>query len=199
MAWAGFQDAAQAFALRLQRTKDLTPDRDRAEVKARLHEILAEVRADATVEEHADAAELLVAWHTPRTQRPVAVHLRGPGSGEWVTEWAFGGAPTAVDMAGFGLGALRYIDPADLTLEQAKILALKVVRDTIETAVESVGGEVQLGTIAAGSIEIVERGAMRGLHDTLDLWEEQMAELLPGAAEVPADSTTPDPGLGPPV
>jgi hypothetical protein len=40
-----------------------------------------------------------------------------------------------------------YIEPSALTLEQAKVPTLKVPRDTIETSVEGIGGDVQMGAV----------------------------------------------------
>jgi hypothetical protein len=42
LAWAGAQDVAQGFALRLGRADDISPDADRLHVKDRLHAILAD-------------------------------------------------------------------------------------------------------------------------------------------------------------
>ncbi|HEV3093302.1 MAG TPA: hypothetical protein VGY30_02175 [Solirubrobacteraceae bacterium] len=40
LAWAGTQDAAQSFALRLARADRLSPTDDRLEIKTRLHAII---------------------------------------------------------------------------------------------------------------------------------------------------------------
>ncbi|MFZ1924511.1 MAG: hypothetical protein WAU42_00050 [Solirubrobacteraceae bacterium] len=52
-----------------------------------------------------------------------------------------------IERASFAASTMRYIDPVALTLEQAKIVALKVLRDTIETSVEGIGGRVQMGAV----------------------------------------------------
>lgn len=87
--------------------------------------------------------EFLVAWWSRHEHKPVALHLLSGGAGEWVSHWEFGGISLGVDRASFAASAMRYIDPSALTLEQAKIVALKVLRDTIETSVEGIGGRVQ--------------------------------------------------------
>jgi hypothetical protein len=198
LAWAGFQDVAQGFALRLERAGEISPQQDRTMIKGLLHEIVAELRSDSSVEGHSDMFEFLVAWFSIPDRKPVALHLRSGGTGEWVSRWEFGGTTVAVEIAGFAIGTLRYLDPAELTLEQGKLVALKVLRDTIATGVEEVGGEIQLAVVSNRESQVIPFRDMRGLHDTLDLWESQAAELLPGAIAAPADSSTPDRGVGPP-
>lgn len=61
-----------------------------------------------------------------------------------------------------------------------------------------IGGSVQMGTVQKNRLEIIRAAAMRGLHDTVDLWESQCAELLLGATEPPSASATPDRGVRPP-
>lgn len=199
LAWAGTQDAAQSFALRLARADGLSPADDRLEIKTRLHAIIKDLRADPSIEGRSDHVEFLIAWWSRQEDKPVALHLLSGGAGEWVGTWAFGGIQLGIDGASFAVGAMRYIDPAELTLEQAKIVALKVLRDTIETNVDGIGGRVQMGTVRESGVDIVKEADRRGLHDTVDLWEAQCAELLPGATGPPSESATPDRGVRPPI
>ncbi|HYM54681.1 MAG TPA: hypothetical protein VES97_04920 [Solirubrobacteraceae bacterium] len=198
LAWAGAQDAAQGFALRLARAKGVSPSADRLDIKAQLHAILIDLRGDPSIEGRSDNVELLITWWSRRENKPVALHLLSGGAGEWVSTWAFGGLPLGVESATFAVGAMRYINPGTLSLEQAKVVALKVLRDTIETSVEGIGGRVQMGTAQASGLEIIEDADMRGLHDTVDLWEAQCAELLLGSTAPPSASDTPDRGVRPP-
>jgi hypothetical protein len=89
---------------------------------------------------------------------------------------------------------MRYINPGALTIEQAKVVALKVLRDTIEASVEGIGGRVQLATVEKTGLEVIDDTDMRVLHDTVDLWEAQCAELLLGSPEPPSASDTQDRG-----
>jgi hypothetical protein len=116
----------------------------------------------------------------------------------WVDDWEFGGSPLGVERASFAVGAMRYVDPGSLTLEQAKIVALKMLRDTIETGVEGIGGRVQMGVVGESGLEVIEKADMRGLQDTVDLWESQCIELLLGSTASPSGSKTPDRGVRPP-
>jgi proteasome beta subunit len=199
LAWAGAQDVAQGFALRLARAEDLSPAHDRLETKTRLHEIQGEVRADPSIEDASNHLELLIAWWSGHEHKPVALHLFSGGRAEWVGTWAFGGVERGIDNASFAVGAMRHIDPAQLSLEQAKIVALKVLRDAIETNVEGIGGAPQMGTAQASGVHVVNEAERRGLDDTVDLWEAQCAELLTGVGESPSASATPDRGVRPPT
>ncbi len=198
LGWAGAQDAAQSFALRLARGHGLAPDTDRLEIKTRLHTILDEVRGDPGIEGRSDQVEFLIAWWSRHERKPVALHVLSGGAAEWVESWAFSGIQLGVDSASFAVGTMRYIDPEDLTLEQAKIVTLKVLRDTIETSVEGIGGSVQMGTAQESGVQVIEQADMRGLHDTVDLWESQCAEILLGTDEPPSASDTIDRGVRPP-
>jgi hypothetical protein len=198
LAWAGAQDAAQSFALRLARARGLSPDGDRLDIKAHLHRILKDVRGDPGIDGRSDHVEFLIAWWSRHERKPLALHLLSAGAGEWVESWAFGGIQLGVDSASFAIGTMRYIEPEELTLEQAKIVALKVLRDAIETSVEGIGGRVQMGTAQASGIQVIAQADMRGLHDTVDLWEAQCAEILLGTGEPPSASGTPDRGVRPP-
>jgi Proteasome subunit len=198
LAWAGPQDVAQGFTLRLARAKRLSPSTDRLEIKTRLRSILTELREDSSIEARSDHVELLIAWWCRSEGKPVALQLFSAGAGEWVVTWAFGGMELGIESATFASGALRYVDPTTLTLEQAKVVALKVLRDAIDTTVEGVGGQIQLGTVQKSGVRILDSADVRGLHDTVNLWESQCAELLPGAVSPPPTGDTRDRGVGPP-
>lgn len=102
----------------------------------------------------------------------------------------------SVESATFASSTLRYIDPTTLTLEQAKIVVLKVLRDAIDTTVEGIDGQIQLGTIQKSGVRVLNKTDVRGLHDTVNLWESQCAELLPGAVTRPPTGDTLDRGVG---
>lgn len=81
LAWAGAQDVAQGFALRLGRANDMSVDADRLLTKDRLHAILDDVRRDPSVEGRSDNVEFLVAWWCRQEDKPVALRLLGGGVG----------------------------------------------------------------------------------------------------------------------
>jgi hypothetical protein len=180
LATAGAQDVAQEFALRLQRTHGLAPDADRLELKSQLQALLRGLREDPGIEGRSDHVELLLAWWPSDAHQPVALHLFSAGAAEWVDGWAFGGTALGIEIASFAVSTMRYLDPARLTLEQARMVAMKILRDTIETGVEGIGGDVQLATLGRGGVDVIGATDVRRLHDAVDLWERRCAELLRG-------------------
>jgi hypothetical protein len=180
LAAAGAQDVAQEFALRLQRSPGLAPSADRLELKSQLQGLLRGLREDPGIEGRSDHVEFLLAWWPRSVHQPVALHLLSAGAAEWVDGWAFGGVALGSEIASFAVSTIRYLDPARLTLAQARLVALKVLRDTIETSVEGIGGGVQMGTLGRDGVVVIEATDMRRLHDAVDLWERRCAELLQG-------------------
>jgi hypothetical protein len=138
------------------------------------------LREDPGIEGRSDHVEFLLAWWPRQAHKPVALHLFSAGAAEWVDSWAFGGMAMGTEIASFAVGTMRHIDPARLTLEEAKLVALKVLRDTIETSVEGIGGDVQMGTVGRDGVGVIEAADLRRLHDAVDLWEARCAELLRG-------------------
>lgn len=198
LAAAGAQDVAQEFALRLQRARGISLSNDRLQLKSFLQGLLAELRDDPSIEARSDHVEFLFAWSSRHVRKPVALHLLSAGAAEWVDGWAFGGVPLGTEIASFAVSTMRYLDPAKLTLDQAKVVALKVVRDTIEASVESIGGAVQMGVVERDRVSVIEAADLRALHDAVDLWETRCAALLLGGAAPPSASDTPDRGVRPP-
>lgn len=181
LAAAGAQDVAQEFSLRLQRTRGLAPNTDRLELKSRLQALLRGLREDPGIEGRSDYVEFLLAWWPRDAHQPVALHLFSAGAAEWVDGWAFGGTALGVEIASFAVSTMRYFDPARLTLEQARMIAMKVLRDAIETSVEGIGGGVQMATLGRDGVDLIGATEVRRLHDGVDLWERRCAELLRGS------------------
>lgn len=182
LAAAGAQDVAQEFALRLRRTAAISPEVDRLQLKSSLQTLLSSLREDPSIDGRSDHVEFLLAWWSRREHKPVALHLLSGGAGEWVDGWTFGGVQLGIEIASIAAGSLRYLDPAKLSLEQAEIVALKVLRDTIEIGVEGIAGNAQLGTVARDGVRQVAEAEMRTLQRTVDLWEARCAELLARAS-----------------
>ena len=109
LAWAGPQNVAQGFALRLARTR-ISPSADRLDIEGRLKTILADLRKDESIKERSDVIELFLAWWSRPENKPLALRLFSGGATEWVDSWAFAGAKIGVENASFAMGALRYLD-----------------------------------------------------------------------------------------
>jgi hypothetical protein len=178
IAVAGAQDVAQEYALRLQRAADFSPGDDRLQLKSRLQALLRSLREDPGIDGRSDYVEFLVAWWSAPEQKPVALRLLTGGAVEWVEGWSFGGARLGIDIASFAVGTMRHLEPNRLSLRQAEVVALKVLRDTIETGIEGIAGNVQLSTVALGGVCHRTGAELRTLERAVDLWEARCAELL---------------------
>jgi hypothetical protein len=84
LAAAGAQDVAQEFALRLQRTPDVSSGTDRLRLKSHLQDLLAGLRGDPSIQGRSDHVEFLLAWWSRHEHKPVALHLLSGGAVEWV-------------------------------------------------------------------------------------------------------------------
>ncbi|HEY2718609.1 MAG TPA: hypothetical protein VGI52_03190 [Solirubrobacteraceae bacterium] len=151
---------------------------DRLELKSQLQGLLRALREDPGIEERSDHVEFVLAWWPRPARNPVALRLLSAGAAEWVEGWAFAGLPLGTEIASFATSTMRHLNPATLTLGQAKLLALKVLRDTIETSVEGIGGGIQMGAVGQRGVDVIEAADMARLHDAVNLWETRCAELL---------------------
>jgi hypothetical protein len=158
--------------------------------------ILRRIRTSPTVEGRADWIELLIAWM--HAGYPRVLHVLNEGARTYVEEGYAIGTPGAPELANHGIVGLRYVDFTRRSVAQGKLVALKIMRDAIQVAPAGVGGELQLGIVTAGGVTISKGKQLRADLDTLDLWEEQCADLLPGGPDVPSASDTPDTGVRPP-
>lgn len=197
LAAAGPQDVTQELALRIQRS-DITTNVDRLAIKRQLIALLNEITKTDGLEGASDHIEFILAWWSKPDKKPVALHVYSGGRAEFVEGWAFGGVLKGVDGANFVANSLNYVsDPSELTVESAKALLLKVMRDTIESTVDEIGGAVQMGVVEKGHADLVNEAGLRIVTDALGLWESQSAELLVGG-KTPAEGDTPDRGVRPP-
>lgn len=197
MGWAGSQSYAQEFALRFRRRPDVVPSEDRLVLKAAALATARDMRADFDPNDGTYRTEIMLVWM--ERDHAVGLWLLNSGQFEWIPEARVMGMDGALRVANHGLNTLRFVGFSERSVEQVKIIGLKVMRDAID-AVEGLGGDIQIGSVDADGVT-VEGGkrALRGLSETLDVWEERCAELLPGAEDIPSRSDTPDVGLGPPA
>ena len=200
LAWAGYKDVAQAMWLSL-RERPLDLAAPRSEIAQEARDRFRQVRSDPDIEHRSDVNEFLLGWFSRAESRPVALHLRPLGPFEWVERWHYVGSPSAVAAAATAQACINYIATDNLGPDQLSIVALKVLRDSIDVAPPSalVGGDPQLAIVTAGGVRILGDKDLRTKNHALDGWEEQCADLLPGAETRPADVERVDRGLGPPT
>jgi hypothetical protein len=199
LAWAGYKDVAQALHLSLSESPlDLSQPRSKIAKDAR--ERFRVIRSDPDIEHRSDVNEFLLGWFSKAESNAVALHLMTQGHFEWVERWKFAGSPSGVGAANAAQACVNYISTENLGVEELALVALKVLRDTIAVAPAGalVGDGPQLATISAEGVHILTDTDLRGANDTLDLWEQQSADLLVGSAEVSEEHQQVDRGLGPP-
>jgi hypothetical protein len=105
------------------------------------------------------------------------------------------GSEAARLVARFGQRFLGIADVADLTLEQAKTLAYKLISD-VGAVVDDVGGAISMFTITKAGPEQLGHEELGLLADTAGQWTDSMREQLSGAT--PSEATGPDEGVEPP-
>ena len=157
LAWAGYKDVAQAMALGLQEEPlDLRLPRSKLAGIAR--ERFKNVRSDPDVEHRGDLNEFMLGWYCESERKPVGLHLPGRGSALWIEHWHYAGSPSAVATARVAEAAVSYVVTDELGAEQLSLLALKVVRDSINSApaTAGIGGDVQLAMISSNGVHVVE-------------------------------------------
>jgi hypothetical protein len=199
LAWAGYKDVAQAMVLSLSENP-IDLEEPRSQIAGGLSRRFREIRDDRSVEHRSDFNEFLFGWFRRLEAKPVALHLHSGGATEWVEEWQFGGNQSAVATARTVEASISYIAVENLGAEQLSLVVLKVLRDSIAAAppTAGIGGEIKLATVAANGVHLLEAAELRAGNDALDVWQEQCAELLPGASARPADREPADRGLRPP-
>jgi len=199
LAWAGYKDVAQALALSL-REQPLNLSGRRSKIAQDANERFNAVRTNPDVEHRSEMNEFMLGWYCRAERKPVALHLQPRGGFVWVEQWHHAGTPTAIATARTVEESVSYIAIEDLGAEQLALVTLKVLRDSIAAAPTAalIGGGAQLATVTSSGVHVLKPEELRAGNDALDVWEEQCAELLPGATVPPRDVAQVDPGLEPP-
>jgi hypothetical protein len=199
VAWAGFKDVAQAFALSLKE-EPLDLSEKRSVVAKAARDRFRQIREESDVDHRGEANEFMLGWFSHPEAKPVAVHLRPQGAITWVEDWEYGGSSLAIATARTVEASLSYLATQNLAAEQLSLVVLKVLRDSITAAGPRamIGGDVQLAEVMQAGVHVLDSTELRAASDALDVWHEQCAELLPGTGAQPADRAPLDRGLRPP-
>jgi hypothetical protein len=199
VAWAGFKDVAQAFALSLREEPLDLSDR-RSVVANAATERFRLIREESDVAHRDETNEFMLAWYCHLEAKPVSLHLRRQGAITWVEHWEYGGSPLAVATAGTVEASLSYLVTENLGAEQLSLVVLKVLRDSITAAgpTAMIGGDVQLAEVTKAGVHVLDPTELRAANDALDVWHERCAEILPSTGAVPPGEPPVDRGLRPP-
>ena len=116
-------------------------------------------------------------------QRPRILHVAITGTAEWITEHAF--ATGNGDLFAYAL--LRKVDLTQLSVEEAKLLAVKVIEEAIEVGSYGLGPPIQMLQLTTEGVEEVPEAEIAGLSDIARSVREQEHLLLASAVLPPVD------------
>lgn len=163
----------------------------------------------------ADAAKLrqrLAATVIPIQQRAVEQYVAQPGTrppdlaclfcwcddrGAWILELpstggdhqlhdSYAAIGTGGIFANFAMASIAHLETAEMTLEQAKMVAYKAIADAIEVAAVYLGPPIQMYAVtAAGACWIPAGEVDGGLADSVAAWKARQRETL-GLLAAPA-------------
>jgi hypothetical protein len=199
IAWAGFRDVAQAFAISM-REEPLDLSGNRSVVAKAAKERFRLIREDSDVADRSETNEFMLGWFSHVEAKPVAFHLHPQGRVVWVEDWEYAGSSLAVATARTVEASLSYLVTENLGAEQLSLVVLKVLRDSITAAGPTavIGGEVQLAEVTKAGVHVLDAAELRAANDALDVWHGRCAELLPSGGAMPPDEPSVDRGLRPP-
>lgn len=82
-------------------------------------------------------------------------------------------------FADFAMVSIAHLGTPDLSLEQAKMVALKAIADAISVAAVYLGPPIQMAVVTAGGVREVPRAEIQGgLSDSVDEWKARQRETL---------------------
>ena len=75
--------------------------------------------------------------------------------------------------------SVAHLGTPDLSLEQAKMVALKAIADAIDVAAVYLGPPIQMTVVTATGVRAVPRAEIEGgLSDSVDAWKARQRETL---------------------
>jgi hypothetical protein len=193
--WAGEEDAQQDMAMKLLEAGDIDLRGKRSEIKAALSELAGAVFG--AMDDRA-RLRLLFAWWAEEEGK--AVVMRTVPYGRSVRSFFLDegenvemiGSEEAQLVGRFGQRFIGLSEVGDLTLEQAKTLAYKLISD-VGGVVDDVGGRVSMFTVTKEGPERLAREELDLLADTAGQWTDSIREQLAGAT--PSEAAGPDEGI----
>ena len=82
-------------------------------------------------------------------------------------------------FADFAMFSVAHLGTPDLSLEQAKMVALKAIADAIDVAAVYLGPPIQMAVVTAAGVSEVPKAEIRGgLSDSVDAWKARQRETL---------------------
>jgi 20S proteasome alpha/beta subunit len=116
-------------------------------------------------------------WVDPRG-RPRIFSVPRTGSDHQLHE-GHAAVGTGDIFADFAMVSIAHLGAPALSLEQAKMVALKAIADAIDVAAVYLGPPIQMSVVTATGVREVPRAEIDGaLSDSVDAWKARQRETL---------------------
>jgi hypothetical protein len=197
--WGGRVDAQQRFSVELYEERELLPGARRTYLQDQIEDALR--ISLAKVSDNADL-DLLLSWWSPSAGK--ALILRASGLGSAVSSTFVDdrhnveliGSPQAVKLAEFALRTLGFGDFRDVGMEEAKVVAYKIISDVSEF-IDDVGKARQIIGITKYGADELDAQDVQAIATSADVWTTKLrATLVDETAPPPPEGH--DPGVRPP-
>lgn len=199
--WAGQEDAQQRFAIEVAELRTTDASQPRSDVQNELEDSLRSALAKIP---DSDAVKLLVlaGWWSAGPRRALLLYLNGSKVGvrstfvDDSTNVKTIGSPAACALAEHSLRTLGFGDFRDVGIEEAKTLATKVIAD-VSAGTDDVGRPAWIMEVTEDGVTELDRADVAALASAAATWTTQLRATLVRETP-PAESSTVDPGIGPP-
>jgi hypothetical protein len=197
--WGGRVDAQQRFSVELYEERELLAGARRTHLQDQVEDALR--TSLAKVSDNADL-NLLLSWWSPYAGK--ALILRAGGLGSAINSTFVDdrhnveliGSPQAVKLAEFALRTLGFGDFRDVGMEEAKVVAYKVISD-VSAFTDDVGQPRQIIGITKDGVEELDAQDVQAIATSADVWTTKLRATLAEETEPPPTEGH-DPGVRPP-
>jgi 20S proteasome alpha/beta subunit len=158
--------------------RECHPGRLRRRLAAVVMELQHEAMRDFVRHPGTDAPELacLFCWSDPSGPRILSIPRTGSDHQFHLRHAAIGSGDIFAELA---VRSILHVDAAELTVEQAKMVAYKAVSDAIEVAAVYLGPPIQMKVVTLDGIQEVPLEEIEGgLADAVGLWKARQREVL---------------------
>lgn len=128
-------------------------------------------------------------WWDPGARRPAILSIPRTG-GDHQLHDRYSAVGTGDIFAEFAMASVAHLGTAELSLEQAKMVAYKAVSDAISVAAVYLGPPIQMSVVTPGdgAVEVSRADLDGGLSDSVDAWKARQRESLGALGPPPPPS-----------
>lgn len=198
--WGGDQDAQQRFATQMYEEERGFTSRDtRTTIQDRIE---AAARTSQGKLEAGSAVELLFAWWSQQFSKPLILKLNAMGASvrsvfvDDLHNVEMVGSPEPIRLAAFALRTLGFGDFRDVGMEEAKVVAFKIISD-VSAFTDDVGQPAFMIGITKDGIGELDTQDVQAVASSADVWTTSLRATLAQEAS-PEPSATRDTGVRPP-